>query len=153
MLSTPKYLFFHGKTGRAKSFYRKKAEFSKTRPFYFHKNANRYALRTPAERAALYTKTADEKFLVNTHKFGHIYINNMIQETTSNHSFIVKVWCEETNEGPYQSVWRGRVTHVPSHEQRYFQDLKDLVNFIEHYIQPCDGDAISPDFLATNLQG
>ena len=65
----------------------------------------------------------------------------MYSQSAYDHSFIVKVWLEETTEESDQTIWRGRITHVPSHEQRYFQDLNDLIVFIQHYIKGWGGDA------------
>jgi len=56
------------------------------------------------------------------------------------HSFIIRVWLEETIEESDQTIWRGRVTHVPSHEQRYFQDLNDLIVFIQDYTKGWGGE-------------
>ncbi len=64
----------------------------------------------------------------------------MNSQIACDHSFIVKVWLEETTEESDQAVWRGRVTHVPSHKQRYFQDLNDLIVFIQWYIKNWGGD-------------
>lgn len=51
------------------------------------------------------------------------------------HSFIVKIWLEESLEEADQVVWRGHVTHVPSEDRRYFQTLDDIVDFIAPYLE------------------
>jgi len=51
------------------------------------------------------------------------------------HSFIVKIWREEIDEATEVAIWRGHVTHVPSGERRYLQDLDDLVTFIIPYLE------------------
>lgn len=51
------------------------------------------------------------------------------------HSFIIKVWLEETAEEAGQATWRGRITHVPSEERRYLQDLDDITAFIAFYLK------------------
>jgi hypothetical protein len=51
------------------------------------------------------------------------------------HSFIVKVWLEETVEEAGTAIWRGRVTHVPSGERRYITKLDDILAFIAPYLQ------------------
>jgi hypothetical protein len=53
----------------------------------------------------------------------------------STHSFIVKIWLEETIEETGQARWRGHITHVPDHERRYIQDLDDIAAFIASYLQ------------------
>jgi hypothetical protein len=51
------------------------------------------------------------------------------------HSFIVKIWLEETTEEAGQATWRGHITHVPSGERRYVQDLGDIAAFIAPYLE------------------
>jgi len=50
------------------------------------------------------------------------------------HSFIIKVWLEETADEAGQAIWRGRITHVPSGERRYLKDLDDIAAFILPYL-------------------
>ena len=51
------------------------------------------------------------------------------------HSFIAKVWLEETVEEAGRAIWRGHVTHVPSGERRYLQNLDDITAFIAPYLE------------------
>jgi hypothetical protein len=51
------------------------------------------------------------------------------------HSFIVKVWLEETAEEAGRAVWRGHITHVPSGERRYLKALDDITAFIAPYLE------------------
>ncbi|MEA3335569.1 MAG: hypothetical protein U9R25_06630 [Chloroflexota bacterium] len=51
------------------------------------------------------------------------------------HSFIVKIWLEETAEEAGQAHWRGRITHVPSGTYRYVQRLEDISAFIIPHIR------------------
>jgi hypothetical protein len=51
------------------------------------------------------------------------------------HSFIVKVWLEETAEEAGRATWRGHITHVPSGERRYIQDLDQIRNFVALYLE------------------
>ncbi len=50
-------------------------------------------------------------------------------------SFIVKIWLEETAEEANQAIWRGHITHVPSGERRYFQNLDEIVAFVTSYLE------------------
>jgi hypothetical protein len=50
------------------------------------------------------------------------------------HSFIVKIWLEETFEETGKARWRGRITHVLSGERRYLEDLSDIGIFILPYL-------------------
>ena len=51
------------------------------------------------------------------------------------HSFIVKVWIEETAEEAGKATWRGHVTHVPSGERRYIDSLDDIIAFLSFYLE------------------
>jgi len=51
------------------------------------------------------------------------------------HSFIVKVWIEETVEEAGQVAWRGHITHVPSSKRHYFQDLDAIKAFVMPYLE------------------
>ena len=46
------------------------------------------------------------------------------------HSFVIKIWLEETAVDVGQVVWRGQITHVPSKQQSYFMKLEDIPLFI-----------------------
>ena len=51
------------------------------------------------------------------------------------HSFIVKIWLEESLEETGEAVWRGHVTHVPSQERRYLHNLDDIIDFIGPFLE------------------
>ena len=53
------------------------------------------------------------------------------------HSFVVRVWREV---GKDDAVWRGYIDHVGSGERIYFQNLEDVIWFIQERIgtQPAD---------------
>ncbi len=51
------------------------------------------------------------------------------------HSFIVKIWLEESLEEADEATWRGHITHVPSQERRYLNTLDDVVDFIGPYLE------------------
>lgn len=54
---------------------------------------------------------------------------------STNHSFVVRVWLEETAEEAQAVRWRGQITHVPSQRRRYIEDLNGLNEFIGSYLQ------------------
>ena len=56
-----------------------------------------------------------------------------LEETT--HSFVVRIWCEPREIAHAPIKWRGAVQHVPSGEQRYIENLQDILAFIEPYIE------------------
>lgn len=47
----------------------------------------------------------------------------------------MKVWLEDAKEGDAQTAWRGRITHVPSGENRYVTDLGEISSFIATYLR------------------
>ena len=49
-------------------------------------------------------------------------------------SFIVKVWVERDNEQTANSFWRGHITHVFTGQRQYFEELTNIVRFIEPYL-------------------
>jgi hypothetical protein len=50
------------------------------------------------------------------------------------HSFIVKIWLEETLEEDGRAIWRGYITHVPGGERRYLKRLNDILIFIMPFL-------------------
>jgi hypothetical protein len=51
------------------------------------------------------------------------------------HSFVVRIWLEETVEEAGDARWRGQVMHVPGGERRYVEDLESLCRFIAPYLR------------------
>ena len=51
------------------------------------------------------------------------------QDATS-HSFVVKVWVERTRSAARGAAWRGHITHVPSGERQYIEELDAISLFI-----------------------
>jgi hypothetical protein len=47
----------------------------------------------------------------------------------SQHLFIVRVWCEPSDQEP-PGQWRGSVEHIPSGQRIYFANLLDLTRFM-----------------------
>jgi hypothetical protein len=58
----------------------------------------------------------------------------MEQNETSTHSFIIKIWLEETLEESGRATWRGHITHVPGGERRYLKQLDDIIAFIAPFL-------------------
>jgi hypothetical protein len=54
---------------------------------------------------------------------------------SNTHSFIVKTWLEEANEGSRRVTWRGQITHVPSGQRRYLNSLDEITTFIATYLE------------------
>lgn len=56
------------------------------------------------------------------------------------HSFVIKIWLEETAAEAGRAVWRGHITHVPSNARRYFDEFDQIERFIVPYLQGTDAD-------------
>lgn len=50
------------------------------------------------------------------------------------HSFIIKVWLEESATHGKGAGWHGHITHVPGGERRYLKDLNEITAFIKPFL-------------------
>jgi hypothetical protein len=55
------------------------------------------------------------------------------------HSFVIKVWLEETREAT-EPLWRGHITHVFNGKRQYFQQLTQILPFIQTYLNREDSN-------------
>jgi hypothetical protein len=53
----------------------------------------------------------------------------------STHSFVVKIWMEETATETKNPLWRGHITHVPSGSRRYLGHLNGIISFVKPYLK------------------
>jgi hypothetical protein len=51
------------------------------------------------------------------------------------HSFVVRVWFEETPAETRSPVWRGHIRHIPGGELRYFTNLNEITEFIGTHLK------------------
>ncbi len=58
----------------------------------------------------------------------------MRSSESKTHSFIVKVWLEETAEEAGRVRWRGHITHVPDGVRRYLKSVHEIPAFITPYL-------------------
>jgi hypothetical protein len=56
-------------------------------------------------------------------------------EPPQTHSFIVKIWLNETDEARGAARWTGHITHVPDGERRYLTELSEIREFIVPYLK------------------
>lgn len=56
------------------------------------------------------------------------------QHEQQTHSFIVKIWLEETATEAGKARWRGSVTHVPDGERQMVSTVAEIGNFIARYL-------------------
>ncbi|GIV76645.1 hypothetical protein FKZ61_018020 [Litorilinea aerophila] len=51
------------------------------------------------------------------------------------HSFVLKIWIEESGDAAIPTKWRGHITHVPSGQRRYFEALEEIIHFVQPYLE------------------
>lgn len=55
--------------------------------------------------------------------------------TERTHSFIVKIWLEDSSEETGRARWRGLITHVPDGHRKYVEQLSDVTLFLVPYLR------------------
>jgi hypothetical protein len=50
-------------------------------------------------------------------------------------SFVITIWLEQSAGENGGTTWRGHITHVPSGERRYLDDLAEITAFIAPYLE------------------
>ncbi len=58
---------------------------------------------------------------------------SLIEENT--HSFIVKIWLEETVEENGRATWKGYVMDVSTNQRHYLKNLTEIADFIAPYLE------------------
>ncbi len=51
------------------------------------------------------------------------------------HSFVIRIWLEETALEGERANWRGHITHVLTRERRYVEQPDDIFLFILPFLQ------------------
>ena len=51
------------------------------------------------------------------------------------HSFVIKLWLEETKAESGHVMWRGRITHVASGHQYHIKELSSIAFVINPYLE------------------
>ena len=69
---------------------------------------------------------------------------------SSSHSFIVKIWLEEASDEYGPARWRGHITHVPSRQRRYVEDLNSISSFVAPYLE---GMGVSVEDVWSGIRG
>jgi hypothetical protein len=46
------------------------------------------------------------------------------------HSFVIRIWLEETPDEAGRAKWRGRIVHVTSGTERYFEGFDEIALFV-----------------------
>lgn len=54
---------------------------------------------------------------------------------TQSHSFVIRLWLEETIEADGQATLRGHVSNVSNGRQGYVQSVEDIVLFMAPYLE------------------
>jgi hypothetical protein len=53
------------------------------------------------------------------------------------HSFILKVWLEDTQGETGPLLWRGHITHIGSAAGQYVKSVEEVVRFIQAQLKQC----------------
>ena len=51
------------------------------------------------------------------------------------HSFVLRLWLEESASEASGTLWRGHITHAMSRVRRHIEDLDEIKAFVELYLQ------------------
>jgi hypothetical protein len=51
------------------------------------------------------------------------------------HSFIIKLWLDDSLENAKPTAWRGKITHVPGGEHRYIKSSDEIAEFISVHLK------------------
>jgi hypothetical protein len=60
------------------------------------------------------------------------------------HSFVIRIWFDDANQGAGAPVWRGQITHIPGGERRYFNDIAEIPILIGQHLNAQDNSRNSP---------
>jgi hypothetical protein len=63
-----------------------------------------------------------------------------LNEQSEIHSFIVRLWVEETETGKNPPVWHGHITYVSSGERHYIRSLNEIPEFIQTHLDLNGGE-------------
>jgi hypothetical protein len=61
----------------------------------------------------------------------------MFNQTPSglpSHSFIVRIWQEQREFSSSPPEWRGVIEHIPDGERQYFQQIEEILPFMQIFI-------------------
>lgn len=72
---------------------------------------------------------------------------------SSVHSFLVRIWIEETADEAVEVLWRGRITHVASKKRASVTDLDQVIEFIVPYLREMGGRKKKPPDCHLNGNG
>lgn len=57
-----------------------------------------------------------------------------VQPESQSHTFIVKIWLEETAEEAGRVIWRGYIVHVLENKRYYLNSLEEIPSYLRPYI-------------------
>ena len=65
--------------------------------------------------------------------------NTMAQFDKEAHSFVVRIWRENSEDPTQTAVWRGRIRHVQSEKQHYFSEIAEISRVVARYLDTDSG--------------
>ena len=100
-------------------------------------NKTRYSQKTLQDIWLCYAEEqAAFRFFQGWLAYGPMDGYQMEQTETTTHSFIIRIWLEETALEAGKARWRGHITHIPSNERSYLNNhLEGIATFIVPYLE------------------
>jgi hypothetical protein len=59
----------------------------------------------------------------------------MATSIAKSHTFVVRIWLEESTEEAGRATWRGQITHLTSGERSYLQTLDAISTCMAKYVR------------------
>lgn len=60
------------------------------------------------------------------------------------HTFLLRVWIEETMDEGGRLTWRGHITHLPDERRRHVETFGQIVQFIRQHLAEQENADSSP---------
>jgi hypothetical protein len=65
--------------------------------------------------------------------------DTMAQFDREAHSFVIRIWKENSVDPTQTAVWRGWIRHVQSEKQHYFSDMAEINRVVVRYLETESG--------------
>lgn len=65
----------------------------------------------------------------------------MSRPEPASHTFLIRIWIEETLDEAERLAWRGHITHLPDEERRYVETLHEIAGFIRAWVGDGRGES------------
>jgi hypothetical protein len=66
------------------------------------------------------------------------------KEEPMGHTFLLRIWIEETRDERGRLTWRGHITHLPDERRRHVETFGQINQFIRQHLAEQEGASSSP---------